>query len=99
MLPAFDTNTGLPLPVVNLAKREGQHTQDYGGLNSIAEVGTLQLEFKYLSHLTDNDEYWRAAEKVCSQNCSVSTSLSVAKVMGVIKKAQLPHGLAAIFMM
>jgi len=32
------------------------------GLLSIAEVTTLQLEFKYLSHLTDDEVYWRKVE-------------------------------------
>jgi hypothetical protein len=64
MLPAFETPSGLPFPVVNLGKREGHHTKDFPGLSSIAEVATLQLEFRYLSHLTDDEKYWRAAEKV-----------------------------------
>jgi len=82
MLPVFETNVGLPLPVINLGQRKGYHTKDFPGLSSIAEVGTLQLEFKYLSHLTGNDEYWRAVERV----------------MKVVKDARLPHGLASIFL-
>lgn len=66
MLPAFDTPSGLPLPVINLALREGLYTTNLPGLSSIAEVATLQLEFRYLSHLTDDDKYWRAVEKVRS---------------------------------
>lgn len=31
---------------------------------SLAEAGTLQLEFKYLSHLTGDYTYWDKAEKV-----------------------------------
>ena len=31
---------------------------------SLAEAGTLQLEFKYLSHLTGNPVYWDKVEKV-----------------------------------
>ena len=64
MLPAFDTASGLPFPVINLAKKKGYHTKDFPGLTSVAEVSTLQLEFRYLSQLTGNDDYWRAAEKV-----------------------------------
>jgi len=64
MLPAFQTATGLPMPEVNLKKRVGRYSQDHPGLNSVAEVGTLQVEFKYLAQLTDNDEYWRTVEKV-----------------------------------
>ncbi|KAF9561604.1 glycoside hydrolase family 47 protein [Agrocybe pediades] len=82
IMPAFDTPSGLPLPVINLARRRGHHTKDFPGLTSIAEVATLQLEFRYLSQVTGNDDYWRAAERV----------------MDVVKKARLPHGLASIFM-
>lgn len=31
---------------------------------SLAEAGTLQLEFKYLSHLTGDYTYWDKAERV-----------------------------------
>ncbi|KDR85933.1 hypothetical protein GALMADRAFT_235110 [Galerina marginata CBS 339.88] len=81
MLPAFDTPSGLPLPVINLAERKGYHTKDFPDLSSIAEVATLQLEFRYLSQLTGREEYWCAVEKV----------------MEVVKRARLPHGLASIF--
>lgn len=64
MLPAFETPSGVPFPFINLGKSEGHHGKDFLGLSSIAEVATLQLEFRYLSHLTDDEKYWRAAEKV-----------------------------------
>ncbi|EDR15965.1 glycoside hydrolase family 47 protein, partial [Laccaria bicolor S238N-H82] len=82
ILPVFDTPSGLPLPVINLATMEPSHMDDFPGLVSVAEAGTLQLEFRYLSHLTGNDVYWRKVEKV----------------MRVIKDARLPHGLASIFL-
>ncbi|KAF8910215.1 mannosyl-oligosaccharide 1,2-alpha-mannosidase [Gymnopilus junonius] len=68
MLPAFDT--------------PGYQATDFPYLVSIAEVATLQLEFRYLSYLTGNEAYWRAVENV----------------MKVVKRARLPHGLASIFM-
>ncbi|GEM06966.1 mannosyl-oligosaccharide alpha-1,2-mannosidase, glycoside hydrolase family 47 protein [Rhodotorula toruloides] len=52
LLPAFDTPSGLPLSFVNLKKRQGIADMDNRGWTSVAEAGTLQLEFKYLSHLT-----------------------------------------------
>lgn len=64
ILPVFDTPSGLPLPVVNLGEKKGYHTTDYPGLVSIAEIGTLQLEFRYLSEVTGNSIYWEKAEKV-----------------------------------
>ncbi|KAJ7691366.1 glycoside hydrolase [Mycena rosella] len=82
MLPVFDTPTGLPLSMVNLAKRVGVADADNHGLVSTAEATTLQLEFRYLGYLTDNLEYWDKAERV----------------MKVVRQARLPNGLTPIFM-
>ncbi|KIM38981.1 glycoside hydrolase family 47 protein [Hebeloma cylindrosporum] len=82
MLPAFETPTGLPFGMVNLAKREGVDDPNYAGLVSTAEASTLQLELKYLSFLTDNDNYWDKAEGA----------------MKAIKAAALPHGLVPIYL-
>ncbi|KAI0714702.1 glycoside hydrolase [Earliella scabrosa] len=82
MMPAFDTPTQLPASMVNLAKRQGVRDADNKGLVSTAEISTLQLEFRYLSYLLEDDTYWDAVEKV----------------MRTIKGASLTTGLASIFM-
>ncbi|EIM83275.1 glycoside hydrolase [Stereum hirsutum FP-91666 SS1] len=82
ILPVFETESGLPLSMVNLGKREGVPDRDNNGLVSTAEAATLQLEFRYLSFLTDEDVYWKKAERV----------------MAVIKAARMAPGLASIFM-
>ncbi|EGN93776.1 glycoside hydrolase family 47 protein [Serpula lacrymans var. lacrymans S7.3] len=82
ILPAFDTESGLPLSLVNLAEMEGVPDKDNSGMISTAEAATLQLEFRYLAFLTDEDIYWEKAERV----------------MAVIKQARMSHGLASIFM-
>ncbi|KAF5385358.1 hypothetical protein D9615_001018 [Tricholomella constricta] len=82
ILPVFESPSGLPHPMINLAAGTGVQNSDFTGLVSTAEVSTLQLEFKYLSHLTGNDVYWKSVENV----------------MRIIKAARLPHGLASIFM-
>ncbi|TFK56896.1 glycoside hydrolase family 47 protein [Heliocybe sulcata] len=82
ILTTFDTPSGLPLTMVNLGRQMGVADPDYPGLVSTAEVATLQLEFRYLTVLTDEDIYWKKAEKV----------------MAVIKAARMPPGLATIFM-
>ncbi|EPQ60212.1 glycoside hydrolase family 47 protein [Gloeophyllum trabeum ATCC 11539] len=82
ILTTFDTPSGLPLTMVNLGRRVGVADPDYPGLVSTAEVATLQLEFRYLTLLTDDDIYWKKAEKV----------------MAIIKAARMPPGLATIFM-
>jgi hypothetical protein len=37
---------------------------DNRGLASVAEAGTLQLEFKYLAELSGDVKYWNSVEKV-----------------------------------
>ncbi|KAJ7447544.1 glycoside hydrolase family 47 protein [Mycena galericulata] len=82
MLPVFDTPSGLPFSLVNLAKRTGVADPDTRGLVSTAEASTLQLEFRYLGYLTDNLDFWDKAENV----------------MKVIRRARLPNALTPIFM-
>ncbi|CUA73820.1 mannosyl-oligosaccharide alpha-1,2-mannosidase [Rhizoctonia solani] len=72
IMPVFETPVGLPTSMVNLCVSQkdgkciskGVLDKDNGKLVSVAEAATLQLEFKYLSHLTEEDSYWRAVEKV-----------------------------------
>ncbi|KAG9125459.1 mannosyl-oligosaccharide alpha-1,2-mannosidase, partial [Ceratobasidium sp. 392] len=62
LLPAFNTPHGLPVPNVNF---HSEPKPNWGAEPvSTAEAATLQLEFKYLSHITGKEVYWRAAEKV-----------------------------------
>jgi hypothetical protein len=82
IMPVFATKSGIPLSYVDLAKREGIADQSNRGMSSTAEAATLQLELKYLSHLTDDYSYWKAAEKV----------------MDIIRRASTDSGLVPIFM-
>jgi endoplasmic reticulum Man9GlcNAc2 1,2-alpha-mannosidase len=80
MLPVFDTPSGLPRPLVNLQRRQGVWDQGNQRLVSTAEVSTLQLEFRYLSELTDEDIYWKKAERVSLNlmtGCSCASDLRV----------------------
>lgn len=64
MLPIFDTPSGLPLSMTNLGLQKGVDDPYRAGLVSTAEAATLQLEFRYLSHATENPIYWDKVEKV-----------------------------------
>lgn len=81
MMPVFETHNGLPMTMVNLGLRKGIPETDNKGWVSTSEVATLQLEFKYLSHLTGDLKYWDAVEKV----------------MEVVREARMSTGLASIF--
>ncbi|KAI1309122.1 mannosyl-oligosaccharide alpha-1,2-mannosidase [Mortierella claussenii] len=63
LMGAFKTASGIPYASVHLASGRGVPGHE-GGISSTSEVATLQLEFKYLSYLTGDDKYWRAAEDV-----------------------------------
>jgi len=64
MLPIFQTRSGIPFSFINLADKEGMPDKENRGMSSTAEAATLQLEFKYLSYLTDDYVYWKAVERV-----------------------------------
>lgn len=61
LIGAFQTNSGIPYSsiVLSTGLPFTAHVP-----SSTAEVTTIQLEFKYLSHLTGNYKYWDAAERV-----------------------------------
>lgn len=65
LLGAYESPSGIPYASVNLQSKKGipSYSSD-GGSSSTAEAGTLQLEMKYLAHLTGNDIYWQKSEKV-----------------------------------
>ena len=64
LMKDFDSPSGIPYASINLktGKARGSHTD--AGSSSLAEATTIQLEFKYLSYLTGNMSYWKAADKV-----------------------------------
>ncbi|KKF92727.1 Mannosyl-oligosaccharide 1 2-alpha-mannosidase [Ceratocystis platani] len=64
LLGAYNSDSGLPYASVNLHTRQGIESHVDGGASSTAEVGTLQLEMKYLSYLTGNATFWEKSEHV-----------------------------------
>ncbi|CUM66108.1 uncharacterized protein PRCAT00003763001 [Priceomyces carsonii] len=64
LIGAFDSPTGIPYSSVNLKTGAGIKNHVDMGASSTAEVATLQLELKYLSHLTGEALFWQKAEKI-----------------------------------
>jgi mannosidase alpha-like ER degradation enhancer 2 len=58
LLPAFDSDTGMPYRMVHL--RTGERS---GPVNNPAEIGTLMLEFGSLSKLTGDPTYYETAKR------------------------------------
>lgn len=64
LLGGYKTKTGIPELSVNLLSGEALPNKFDGGALLTAEAATLQLEMRYLSKLTGELLYWKAAEKV-----------------------------------
>jgi uncharacterized protein YyaL (SSP411 family) len=62
LLGAFDSESGIPYAGVILSTGLA-HKVSYIS-SSTAEVTTVQMELKYLSHLTGDKKYWDKAERV-----------------------------------
>jgi len=77
LLPVFDTPSGIPYQRINPAT--GQ--TDRSASNSLAEFGTLHLEFIYLSEVTGDPIF---AEKVL-------------KIQDVMDKLEKPNGLYSMY--
>ncbi|KAJ3284976.1 Mannosyl-oligosaccharide 1,2-alpha-mannosidase IB [Rhizoclosmatium sp. JEL0117] len=64
LLPAFESPTGFPTNKVRLARPLNHINTTQVG---IAEIGTLQLEFQYLSDITGNQTYANIALRIYDQ--------------------------------
>lgn len=64
LLGAYESRSGVPYASVNLRAMTGIPSHTDGGASSTAEAGTVQMEMKYLAHLTGKEIYWRKAEEV-----------------------------------
>ncbi len=64
LLGAYESRSGIPYASVNLRAMTGIVSHTDGGASSTAEAGTVQMEMKYLAHLTGKEIYWRKAEEV-----------------------------------
>lgn len=59
LLPAFDTPSGMPLPGWNLKRLQGTKAADH---TCLAEAGSIQLEWRYLSEHTKDPRYRKVAD-------------------------------------
>jgi mannosyl-oligosaccharide alpha-1,2-mannosidase len=65
LLPAFDTPTGIPYALITLSTGASKNWNwAAGGCSILSELGTMHLEFQYLSQLTGKDIYLQKVEKI-----------------------------------
>ena len=58
LLPAFNSPSGIPFSLINPVTGNGKSWGWAGGSSILAEIGTLHLEFLYLSFLTKDPIYY-----------------------------------------
>eukprot|EP00968_Pinguiococcus_pyrenoidosus_P029455 scaffold8580_cov286-Pinguiococcus_pyrenoidosus.AAC.1 len=64
LLPAFETSSGIPVGRIFLGRDSPSRLRGAGRSSILAEVGTLQVEFRYLSKATGNPIYAQKANRV-----------------------------------
>ncbi|KAH7103528.1 seven-hairpin glycosidase [Auriculariales sp. MPI-PUGE-AT-0066] len=64
LLRVFETPSGLPGYAAPTKPRPDDKYQSGRSSMYLAEVGSCQVEFKYLAHLTGDARYWKAADGV-----------------------------------
>lgn len=67
LLPAWDTSSGIPYNIINLAQGRPHNPGWTGGESILADSGTEQLEFIALSQRTGDPKYQQKVEKVITQ--------------------------------
>lgn len=64
LMPAFNTPTGIPRATITLATGAATNPSWTGGSSILSELGTLQVEFRYLSKAAGQAHYGEKAEAV-----------------------------------
>ena len=88
LLRAFDTPSGLPNGQIDLATGQGRPQSWAAGGGILSEMGTMQLEFKALSHATGDRKYADAVERVIDVLDSLPTPDGLYPIYVSLQKAQ-----------
>ena len=64
LLPAFDTHLGVPYGTLGFRTGKKSNPAWAKGFSSLAEIGTLSLEFRYLSFISGDDKYREKVDRV-----------------------------------
>jgi len=64
LIPAFHENSSMPHTEVNLRTGAFRNSEWHKTTSILSEVGSIQLEFKYLSHVTGDMKYWDIAQNI-----------------------------------
>jgi mannosyl-oligosaccharide alpha-1,2-mannosidase len=64
LLPAFESKSGIPFTEINLKTNQVRNRDWHKHESLLSEVGTLQLEFQYLSHLLKDEKYKNIVNRI-----------------------------------
>lgn len=64
ILPAFQTTTGIPYPMINPYKNIVYFDNDSWGISRLEDFGGIHLEMCYLSEITNNSLYCELAVSI-----------------------------------
>ncbi|XP_045446919.1 mannosyl-oligosaccharide alpha-1,2-mannosidase IA [Melitaea cinxia] len=64
LLPAFETPTGLPYALINPSNKANRQYHWAGANSILSEVGTLHMEFTYLSDVTGKEVYRQKVDRI-----------------------------------
>jgi mannosyl-oligosaccharide alpha-1,2-mannosidase len=83
LLPAFRSASGIPYSQVNLHTGTVRNNNWHKSDSILSEIGTIQLEFKHLSHHSGNPIYAQKAERV----------MEILRSLHKVHKGKLLYGL------
>lgn len=90
LLPAFDTPSDIPSNTVSLGT--GQHR---GTTITVAEAGSLQLEFRDLSRVSGDPKFKEACDATLDQILSISKGGLVSQMLNV-NSGQFSRGMYTV---
>jgi mannosyl-oligosaccharide alpha-1,2-mannosidase len=64
LLPAFESKSGIPFTEINLKTNQVRNRDWHKHESLLSEVGTLQLEFQYLSQLLKDEKYKNIVNRI-----------------------------------
>ena len=75
LLHAFASPHGIPFSTISLASRTMYNPSWSGGASTMAELGSMQLEFQYLSRISGSSHYEQAVDAVMMRVRELGSSL------------------------
>ena len=90
LVQAFDSPSGIPYGVTNMNKNISFNMDWTGGNSILAELGTLQIEFRFLAKATGKAHYAEKADKVFELMKSIAPTDGLYPIFVINEKTPKP---------